>query len=251
MPGWSVTTWLIVLCAAVFFLDRFSLRFWPKEPFLVDQYGRVVLSMSQVELRGHFSAVTVLEYRQIWRYFTFQFLHGSLSHLMFNMFVLYMFGPVVEQYLGRRKFIAFYLLCGCGGALTYLLLYKLDWLDVGKYAPLIGASAGIFGVLIAAARLFPHTQVLVFGLVPARLRSVAIGLLCFAMLSLFSDDIARFLYHRHLLTPLVLQFLNAVGSNAGGEAAHLGGAIAGFLLMLDPQLLSIFEFPFPRERSGK
>jgi membrane associated rhomboid family serine protease len=247
LPPISVTTVLIVLCVLTYVADRVSLRLY-KPIIYVDGPELVAGPMSVVQAWGHFSAYYILELRQFWRYITFQFLHGSLMHIGFNMFVLYMFGPVVEDFLGRRKFLSFYLLCGIAGGMMYLLLWKLDLLSATKYTPLVGASAGIFGVLIAAARLAPREEVLVLGLIPAKLRTVAIGLLVFAMISLFNTEIMTGLMHVHLLTPELKKLLTSAGSNAGGEAAHLGGAIAGFLLMLDPRLLSVFEFPLPRER---
>jgi len=162
--------------------------------------------------------------------------------------VLYMFGPMIENFLGRRKFLFFYLLCGVGGGVMYLLLLKLGILDVSPYTPLIGASAGIFGVLIAAARLAPREEVLIFGIISAKLRTVAIGLMVYAVISLFSAQIAAMLIQIGFPQPELLKLLMSAGSNAGGEAAHLGGAVAGLLLMLDPRLLSVFEFPIPRER---
>jgi membrane associated rhomboid family serine protease len=130
----------------------------------------------------------------------------------------------------------------------YLILLKTGVLKVSEYTPLIGASAGIFGVLIAAARLAPREEVLVFGIIKAKLRTVAIGLMIYAVISLFSDDLARLLIKIGFPQPELIKLLMSAGSNAGGEAAHLGGAVAGFLLMLDPRLLAVFEFPMPRER---
>lgn len=250
LPPVSVTTVLIVLCVLTYVADRLSLR-WYKPIIIIDGHETVAGPMSVVTAWGHFSAYFVLDLRQFWRYITFQFLHGSLMHIGFNMFVLYMFGPMIENYLGKRKFLSFYLLCGIGGGLMYLLLWKFDVLTVGKYTPLVGASAGIFGVLIAAARLAPREEVLVFGVIPAKLRTVAIGLMAYAVISLFTTEIVSGLTRVHLLTPELAKLVLSIGSNAGGEAAHLGGAIAGFLLMLDPRLLSVFEFPMPREPAVK
>lgn len=247
LPPISVTTALIVLCALTYIADRLSIRFH-RPVVIIDGRELVAGPMSVVNAWGQFSAYFVLELRQFWRYLTFQFLHGSLMHIAFNLFVLYMFGPIIENFLGRRKFLSFYLLCGIAGAMMYLALWKLDVLSVSKYTPLVGASAGIFGVLIAAARLAPNEEVLVLGVIPAKLRTVAIGLMVYAVISLFNTEIMWGLMKIHLLTPQLAKLLMSAGSNAGGEAAHLGGAIAGFLLMLDPRLLSVFEFPLPREQ---
>jgi membrane associated rhomboid family serine protease len=165
---------------------------------------------------------------QLWRFIGFQFLHADLSHLFFNMLGLWFFGPVVERYLGGKRYAAFYLLCGICGAAMYLLLNFLGtqfgaWrpgahvpflLLNDPTTPLVGASAGVFGVVMAAAYLAPHAEVLVYFVLPMRLRTLAYTLVAVAMGTLFLG-----------------------GGNAGGEAAHLGGAIAGFWLIRRPHLL--------------
>src|SRR5436190_19513544 len=90
-------------------------------------------------------------------------------HLAFNMFVLYTFGPMIESYLGRRRFLLFYLVCGAMGAGLYLLLWEFGFLhpkvlitgagDLSGFTPLVGASAGIFGVLVAGAMVAPDIVV--------------------------------------------------------------------------------------------
>ena len=124
------------------------------------------------------------------------------------MIALYFFGPLVEAYLTPRMFLPFYLLCGIGGAGMYLLLLLMGWRIGNAFVPLVGASAGIFGVLIAAARIAPDSIALVFGIVPMRLRTLAYVFICYAIFTVLFR-----------------------GSNAGGEAAHLGGAAVGYLLL--------------------
>src|SRR5438128_2409617 len=95
MRFWSITTWLLVLNVAVFLLQAAS---------------------HEIEPWGHFSVTTGLYHLQLWRFITFQFLHAGPGHLIFNMLALYFFGPLVESYSGRRRYLAFYLLCGVAGA---------------------------------------------------------------------------------------------------------------------------------------
>lgn len=182
----------------------------------------------------HFSTKKVIGGAQLWRLIGFQFLHANEYHLLFNMVGLFFFGPLVERYLGRKRYLAFYLLCGMFGAMLYLILnlggYVLSEL-LGYSAvpgllfnatgtPLIGASAGVFGVLMAGAYLAPEVRVLLFFLIPMRLATLAWGLVVISILS-------------------VLWNLN----NAGGEAAHLGGAAGGFYFIRHPQSLhGIFDF---------
>ena len=209
MRMWSITTWLIAINVVVFVLDSISteyLRAW-----------------------GFFSATTAIYHLQVWRFITFQFLHEGIGHLFFNMLSLYFFGPMIEGYLGSRRYLAFYLLCGIAGAAMYLLLWVLGFLPYGPNTSLIGASAGIFGVLIAAARIAPDTTVmLMFPPIPMKLKVLAWILIGIA----------------------AYQILNA-GPNAGGEAAHLGGAALGAFLIWRPELLNVFESFPPRRRKRR
>ena len=189
MGLWSVTTWLIAINVAVYVADGLS--------------GRLLSDW------GFFSALTAIYYLQVWRFITFQFLHASFSHIFFNMLALYFFGPLVEGYLGSRRYLAFYLLCGTAGAAMYLILWAFGLLHAGAQTPLIGASAGIFGVLVAAAKVAPDaTVMLLFPPIPMKLKVMAWIMIGIAVFTVFGN-----------------------GHNAGGEAAHLGGAALGALLI--------------------
>ena len=170
---------------------------------------------------------------EFWRFIGYMFLHADVMHLLFNMIGLYFFGSIVENFLGGKRYFAFYLLCGIFGALLFMLL-NIGGLLAKQYlgtvppgllpnsplAPLIGASAGVFGVIFAAAFLMPTATVYLFGVLPMQLRTLAYGLVGFAVLT-------------------VLMKWN----NAGGEAAHLGGAIAGAWFIRRPhQLHGFFDF---------
>ncbi|MFM1829886.1 MAG: Rhomboid protease GluP [Planctomycetota bacterium] len=208
---------------------------------VLEQEGRSVgllfsLPSSPLKSLLHFSTSTALMgdsgsgpgFPQIWRFIGFQFLHANMAHLVFNMLGLWFFGPVVERYLGAKRYAAFYLLCGICGAAMYLLLNFLGthvatWrpglqlpflLPNDPATPLVGASAGVFGVIMAAAFLAPRAQVLVFFVLPMELRTLAYALVGVALLTIFFG-----------------------GDNAGGEAAHLGGAMAGFWLIRRPHML--------------
>lgn len=173
---------------------------------------------------GHFSTGKVLQELQVWRFITFQFLHANLMHLAFNMIGLWFVGAIVEEYLGRRRYLTFYLTSGVMGGVSYLLLnllghYAKIWVPAvadhipfllvsDPYMPLVGASAGVFGVLLAAAFIAPQAIVEVFFIIPMRLRTAVYLFLGIAVVNLFRG-----------------------GGNAGGDAAHVGGAIAGFYLV--------------------
>ncbi|MCE7973571.1 MAG: rhomboid family intramembrane serine protease [Leptolyngbya sp. PLA1] len=188
---------------------------------------------------GHFSTYTLFKL-EVWRAVTFQFLHASITHLLFNMLGLYFFGGMVEQYLGSKRYLAFYLVCGIAGALAYLLLnvagyVALDFFGTTKIpgllynastTPLVGASAGVFGVILACAFISPNSIVqLIFPPIPMKLRTMAFVYVGIAVLTVLFG-----------------------GHNAGGEAAHLGGAVAGFFLIRRPHLLRDFFDVFTDSR---
>jgi len=201
---WSVTAWLISINIAILFLDvicNYALTKW-----------------------GEFSITKAVLGLQFWRWITVQFLHAGPMHLFFNMMYLYVFGWMIEEYLGRRKYLAFYLICGMAGPLGYMLIYFLHLLPnfFTADAPMVGASAGIMGLLIAAARLFPDREILFF-FMPMRIIWLAWIYIGWAAYTIM-----------------------AAGGNGGGQAAHLAGAAMGFWLIKHPNLLNFVEPTMPR-----
>ncbi|HUR91629.1 MAG TPA: rhomboid family intramembrane serine protease [Gemmatimonadaceae bacterium] len=95
-----------------------------------------------------------------WTMATYMFVHAGLAHLAFNMFALWTFGPRVEREWSTRGFTAFYLWCGLGGALTHLILVRSG--------VLVGASAAVYGVMLAFAIRWPDEEVFVFGIIPMK-----------------------------------------------------------------------------------
>jgi membrane associated rhomboid family serine protease len=210
-PGiFSVTNCLILICVIAFLLDQVFIA-------RITQGGTVVAQVPVLRTLGSFSINRAILHGQVWRFLTFQFLHGSWPHLALNMVGLYFFGRVIESVLGARRFLAFYLLCGVAGAVGYMVLWGwenstgIELLRAARL-PLIGASAGVYGVVVATARLAPRTTVYVMGVLPAQLRDLALLMLAIAVFTAWTS-----------------------GPNAGGEAAHLGGAVLGWLLI--PRML--------------
>lgn len=224
MRLWSVTQWLIVINVAVFVIDLMTPQFIRLVP-----YGRAIYGVPThlLEYWGQFTAVDAFYRLQLWRLITFQFLHASPMHLVFNMLALYFFGSMVENWLTAKKYLAFYLISGIGGVGGYMLLWRMNFLVESPYASLVGASAGIFGVLIAASQIAPNaTVMLLFPPIPMRLRTMAWVFIGIAALTVL-----------------------AKGNNAGGEAAHLGGAAVGYLLFRYPRVLDVFtRLAWPRRR---
>ena len=238
--AWSVTTWLIVANVAVFFLDGMLRRALPGgdpgiDPSLYDGESLEAIrrafaaamfnSMGPLERWGYFSLDTALSRGQVWRFLTFQFLHASPGHLIGNMIGMYFFGPIVEAHFGPRRYLAFYLLCGLAGAASYLLLAAAHVLVTDPATPLVGASAGIFGLLVAAAMIAPHVVIYIY-FFPVTIRTLALIGMALAAYTVFAAG-----------DPYSVQGL---GSNAGGEAAHLGGGVLGFLLMKNQHWLNAF-----------
>jgi membrane associated rhomboid family serine protease len=103
---------------------------------------------------------------RIWQPFTYMFLHGGLMHLLINMLVLWMFGGDLERAWGRRRFYTYYFLCGVGAGLINILVKTIP-VFFGRPpsdVPTIGASGAIYGILLAAALVFPDRQVWIFPL---------------------------------------------------------------------------------------
>ncbi len=158
---------------------------------------------------------------QLWRFVTYQFLHGGITHILFNMLGLFFLGPTLERNWGGRKFLKFYLGCGIVGGIAYPLLVGLNFLSV---APMIGASGAILGMLAACAILFPHFVVFIL-FFPVPIRVAAIILLFIATATIISR-----------------------GHNAGGEAAHLGGMIAGAIYVFSESKRANWKL---KSRSGQ
>lgn len=133
------------------------------------------------------------------------FMHGSESHILFNMMSLFFLGPTVEQGMGSKRFLGFYLACGFSASALHLLL---SFLGVISPVPIVGASGAIVGVAIAFAVMYPDVKLmLMFIPVPIKAKYMMMGFVAFDLISgmgSFDTGIAHF--------------------------AHLGGALCGFIL---------------------
>jgi membrane associated rhomboid family serine protease len=200
---------LLIANVGIFILDYLLLPLLLNVP--VDRFHPPLL----VEW-GAFSIDSALRHFHLWEFVTFQFLHASLVHVLFNSMGLFFFGPWLERWWGSKRFLLFYLLCGCAGAAFFTLLTALGLLPGGLDSSLIGASAGIYGIFIGVAVIAPHLRVaLLFPPIELSMRQLAIGLMVISVGSVLLN----------------------LGGNEGGEAGHLGGAILGFILMRYPWLL--------------
>ncbi len=187
---------------------------------------------------------------QVWQYFSHMFMHGSIMHLLFNMYALWMFGSALESVLGKIRFLIFYFACGIGAAIIYNAVnaYQFDQVysllaDSGLnssdimqmiqkysyppavinetqagelfgifYSPMVGASGAIYGVLVAFALLFPNNKL---------------------MLIFIPYPIAAKYFVPVLIAIDLFSGVTGFSLFGGGVAhfAHVGGAIIGFLLL--------------------
>ena len=142
-----------------------------------------------------------------WQLITYAFLHGGLSHLLFNMFGLFMFGPEIERVLGAQRFLIYYFVCVVGAALLHLGVTQFT---EAQLVPTLGASGGIFGVLLAFGMFFPQRRILL--LIPP------IPMRAWLFVTLYG---------------LIELAMGVFGTEQGvAHFAHLGGMLAGFLLLM-------------------
>lgn len=141
-----------------------------------------------------------------WQVVSYAFLHGDMMHILFNMFALWMFGVQLENTWGTRRFAIFYFVCVIGAGLIQLTVATIE---PGFY-PTIGASGGVFGILLAFGMTFPEQPIYLYFLFPIKAKWFVIG------------------YG-------VLELIGGVQSVGGGSSiahfAHLGGMLFGFLLI--------------------
>jgi membrane associated rhomboid family serine protease len=178
----SLTTLLIAVNAAVFLLEQAA-------PGIVSAFALWPIGAGF----------------EPWQLLTYAFLHGGLLHIAFNMFALYMFGGPMERVFGPRRYLTYYLVCVLSAGLAQLLTSAMT----GAVYPTVGASGGVFGLLLAYAIYFPRNQVmLIFPPIPMPAR---VFVLVYAALELF---------------------LGVTGTEEGvAHFAHLGGLVGGFILL--------------------
>ena len=154
----------------------------------------------------HSSALTGGLPFEPWQLVSYAFLHATPMHLLFNMFALYMFGPDVEDLLGAARFRVFYLVCVLGAAVTQLIVTATVF---PSPFPTLGASGGIFGVLLCYGMAFPQRRLIVL--------PIPIPMPAWLLVTLYG---------------VVELYLGVSASNQGvAHFAHLGGMAAGYLLI--------------------
>ena len=143
---------------------------------------------------------------QPWSLISYFFLHMNFMHILWNMLFLYWFGKIIHDNIGNNAIISLYVLGGIIGGLFYMALYNIIpyYSEMVSESLMLGASAGVFSVVVGSATLLPNYTFYLLFLGPVRIKYIA-------------------------LFYVLLSFLDVSGNNAGGEIAHLGGAFIGFL----------------------
>jgi membrane associated rhomboid family serine protease len=170
--------------------------------FLLYFLGGEALRGPLITLFALYAEAAVRNY-YVWQVVTYLFLHGGVSHLVFNMLGLWFFGAQLERDWGTRRFLRFYFLCGAAAAVCVLLVN----IAIGRWGvPTLGASGAILGVMVAFAVLYPDTTVIFF-VFPLKAKYMV--MLCIA-----------------------INLVTTFGPNDGvSTVAHLGGAAFGYLYM--------------------
>lgn len=173
---------------------------------------------------------------RIWQVITYMFMHSPVSyaHILFNMFALYTFGSTLEYIMGQKRFLNFYLITGLGALALQMIVQAIEvysltggiTIDVAQYtstnrealntlgeiyyAPMLGASGAIFGLLIAFGMLFPNAELFIL-FIPAPVK-------------------AKYIIPIYIVLELVLGVAQFSGDSVA-HFAHLGGALFGFILI--------------------
>lgn len=143
-----------------------------------------------------------------WTLVTYFFMHAGFFHILFNMLFLYWFGRIINEFLGNEKVVNLYVLGGLAGGLFYMLMYNVlpIFSEAVNFSYMIGASAGVYAVVVGAATFMPDYAISLILIGPVRIKYIALFF-------------------------VVLSIIQMPQGNAGGELAHLAGAAIGFIFI--------------------
>ncbi|WP_374950788.1 rhomboid family intramembrane serine protease [Mucilaginibacter sp.] len=151
---------------------------------------------------------------RFWTPITYMFMHAGIFHILFNMLWLYWMGQIFEEYLGNKRTIGLYIFGGLAGGLLFVACYNLlpafTNVNAAATSTIVGASASVMAVIIATATLLPNYTISLILIGPVKLKWIAVFY-------------------------IIIDFLGIAGANAGGEIAHLGGALMGFIYIKQVQ----------------
>ena len=164
----------------------------------------------------------VLHNFYLWQLFTYQFLHGGLFHLLFNMLAVWMFGCDLERRWGSNFFLRYFFVTAIGGGILNTVFLP------GQMVPSIGASAGVFGILLAYGLIYPNRTVYIYFLFPIRMK--------------------HFVW---IIGAIALYNSYVSGQSGIAHLAHLGGMIFGYLYLRGGNPLSILNNYLDRRRLNR
>ena len=127
----------------------------------------------------------------LWQPFTYLFFHGSIWHVLINMFVLWMFGSELERLWGKKHFLKFYFVTGVGAGLVTMII------GINSMTPIVGASGAVYGVLLAYGLTYPNRTVYLYGIIPIKSLWFVIGIGVIAFMSSF-DNVSQISHFTHL-----------------------------------------------------
>jgi membrane associated rhomboid family serine protease len=171
--------------------------------FFIAQSGSYQLIMRQLALPSDVYSLL----RHPWTLLTYAFVHEGFLHILFNMLNLYWFGQLIREYLGDRRLVSIYILGALVGAAFFLLAYNfIPALQPFVGQPVIGASASVTAVIVAAATLLPDFTFMLFIIGAVKIKWIAVAV-------------------------VLISIAGINGGNPGGEITHLGGALLGFVFI--------------------
>ncbi len=143
---------------------------------------------------------------QPWSMVTYFFTHFDFFHILFNMLFLFWFGRIIQEFLNSKRVIALYVLGGLTGGILYMFIYNFlpFYGDRVAESMMLGASAGVFAIVVGAAVFMPNYTFFLLFIGPVKIKYIAIFY-------------------------VFMSFIGTTGANAGGEIAHLGGALVGWM----------------------
>jgi membrane associated rhomboid family serine protease len=189
---------IMIINGVVFIIQKFADIIMPANIYFMEYtFG--------ISYHGLFSDL------MIWQPFTYMFLHGSWIHIIFNLIGLWMFAGELEIAWGRKKFIRYYIFSGIGAGLFISWMNYIAYTYYGSTAVTIGASGAIYAILLAYAMLWPNREVLLYFLLPIKIKYLV---LIFGIMEFFGT----------------LSSAAGTGGNIS-HIGHLGGIITGFFLV--------------------
>ena len=176
--------------------DQFSLPQGVKNIIIANLIVFILLELSGMKLNifrsfGLIPSQIIFEFK-IWQLFTYMFLHDGFFHILLNMLFLWMFGREIEMIWGRDEFYKYYFVTGVGAGLLNSIF------SFNSSIPVVGASGAVFGILLAFALIYPNREVLLYGIVPIKVKFMVLGLAAIAFFSTIMIQQSRISHLTHL-----------------------------------------------------